>query len=637
MNNVEWFNDAVREAWGVEPPNPVRFAEDFVQLPGSAIARHFYVSATPWLAEPLYRAAQGIWTPPADFHLDMSTEARTVTLMKPVQTGGSTFGEVMMLYWIIYARGIIQYNWTDDDKAKERWAKRLDSILDACAPVKEMRRRLQRDNDNICAIDFGPCFLQVQGAFNPNNLDSDTVPNQINEEVHNWKPGHLAKARNRSSAVWNFKSLDVSNAGDVGSQMDKAFKDGTAQHWEVKCPGCGQYHRMRTRWNPRHPELGGLRYDSAKRKDGSRDYNEIERTARFQMPCGAVVRNNPAERKALSVSGRYSEPTNKEANLKNRSYTYQAVSVDFIDWVGLIKKKYEALLARDYGDPKPWEIYMKEQECVSFDPDDVPLQNETIVVNSGKKNRDGLPGEKIRLGQLDRQQGNKQKGELPHWWGTIRDFAIVDGKIKSLLVFEGKLETDELAARCILADHGCRPWNVCVDSGNDTTHVYLFCMQHGFNAIKGGSSKESLYPHPDGSRRIFSPERPLHSMIGAPPKYQYLPSGGKMIPDPREPMFWLYSKGGIRERFHWLRSNTDFGTPEDVSDDYRAHMESEVREESRHPSTGEPVFYWYQRTSRNDLFVCECYCAMQLDMAGWVGSEVAAASTSGAQNQKNKP
>ena len=39
---------------------------------------------------------------------------------------------------------------------------------------------------NKCSVDFPTCFLQMQGAFNPNNLDSDTVRYQINEEVHNW-------------------------------------------------------------------------------------------------------------------------------------------------------------------------------------------------------------------------------------------------------------------------------------------------------------------------------------------------------------------------------------------------------------------------------------------------------------------
>lgn len=637
-SDATWLGDVMLRAWGDPPPDPVKFAEDHVQLPTSSISQHFYVSATPWIAEPLYRAAQGIWQPPREFHLDMSVEARTITMMKPVQTGGSTLGEIMMLYWIMFGRGLIQYNWENDDKAKERWDKRLDAILDACAPVKELRDRLARDDDNVCSIDFARCFLQVQGAFNPNNLDSDTVPFQINEEVHSWKPGHLNKARNRSSAVWNHKSIDISNAGDVGSQLDKAFKDGTAQHWEVRCPGCGKFHRMRTRWSDKRPDLGGLRYDSGKARKAKHqyDYNVIERTVRFQMPCGAIIPHAPGPRKALSVSGRYSDPTNPDANLKNRSFTYQAVSVDFIDWVALIKKKHEALLARDYGDPKPWEIYMKEQECVSFDPDDVPITENVVTVGIKSKTREGLQvPQKLRLGQIDRQQGIKAKGELPHWWATIRDFAIVDGKITSLLVWEGKRETDELAAS-VMRDHGVNPWNVVVDSGDDTTHVYLFCMQHGFNAIKGGSTKDTLYPHPDGARRIFSPERPLHPMIGAPPLYPYIPDGDKMIPDPREPIFCLYSKGGIRERFHWLRSNTDFRTPEDVSEDYQMHMESEIREETRHPSSGEVIYFWHQRTTRNDLFVCECYCAMQLDMAGWIAAEVQNATTSGENNKKNK-
>src|SRR5207245_1234492 len=104
-------------------------------------------------------------------------------------------------------------------------------------------------------VDFGNVFFRMQGAFIPDNLDSDTIPLQINEEVHAWEPGHLKKARNRSTAVWNFKSGDISNAGKRGDQLDQAFSDGTMQYWQVKCPGCGEYHAMQTKWNPEKPNL----------------------------------------------------------------------------------------------------------------------------------------------------------------------------------------------------------------------------------------------------------------------------------------------------------------------------------------------------------------------------------------------
>jgi hypothetical protein len=76
-----------------------------------------------------------------------------------------------------------------------------------------------------------------------------------------------------------------------------------AQQWEVKCQGCGLFHVMQTRWDDKRPDLGGLRYDAA--KDADYDYQQIISTLRYQMPCGYLVREDTAQRRALSLSGRW--------------------------------------------------------------------------------------------------------------------------------------------------------------------------------------------------------------------------------------------------------------------------------------------------------------------------------------------
>jgi hypothetical protein len=141
------------------------------------------------------------------------------------------------------------------------------------------------------------------------------------------------------------------------------------------------------------------------------------------------------------------------------------------------------------------------------------------------------------------------KGEFPHWWLVIRD-ALENGD--SQLVFEGKVETDENVIE-ILDRHECLRYCGVADSGDDTTHVYQFCLKYGIHAIKGG--KEAFYSHPDKSKKIYSVERPLHAMLNAPPKFEYqwqvvaeysdagIPNYvSKLLPVKAEPKFWLYSK-----------------------------------------------------------------------------------------------
>jgi hypothetical protein len=611
---------SVRQSMPKPTPDPITWAEQFIKLPGSARSKHFRIDVSPWLREPLMRAS------------DLVT--RVVTLMKPVQSGGSVFGEIMLLYWIVFGRGFLQYNWSNDKRADERWESRVDGVLKACAIVAEM---MEHAKVAKCEINFGHVFFRMQGAFVSDNLDSDSVRLQINEEVHAWEPGHLKKARNRSTAVWDFKSLDVSNAGMLGDQLDQEFHKGTVQRWEVKCPGCGLYHYMRTKWDDRHPELGGLRYDAEGSRLGSYvyNYNVLRPTIRFQMPCGFAIHNEDmSTRKSLSLSGRYSEPGNVGAELSHRSYTYEAVIVDYIDWMQLIKDKHDALRSRSLGDPQPWIKYKQERECIPYDPNDVPIIGLTTVVKGLQKTREGLPGNKLRLFELDRQQGDKSKNEFPHWWLVIRDAQAHEGKLRTRLVFEGKVETDEQVIS-ILDDHKCNRWQGCADSGDDTTHVYLFCLKYGINAIKGGA--EEFYSHEGGVRRIFSPEKPLHAMINRESKYAYVDvnvGNGKIVrmPDPREPMFWLYSKPGIRERLYYLRNNTAWETPEDVSEEYHSHMEAEERIADKRPD-GSTFYKWVQHKDRNDLFVCECYVAMQIDQAGLILLEMNKPAENEAKNK----
>ena len=594
-----------------QAPLPIiEWAEKNVILPNSVRSARFDCSITPWLQEPLERAT--------------GSGTETVTLVKPVQSGGSVMGQILLLYWIVNPRGrFLQFNWSNDKRALEKWNSDIEPILTSCPLVQEKMARLPRFEGKKCEIDFGRVFFRMQGVFVPDNLDSDSVALQINEEIHSWEPGHLKKARGRQTAVSIAirKAVDISNAGKKGDQLYEAFTAGTMQNWQVQCPGCNQFHSMRTHWENRHPEFGGLRYDSegARLDNGRYDYNKIRSTVRFQMPCGYVVADDTMERRRLSLGGRFSEPTNAGAEAKHRSYTYEAVAVDYIDWVDLIKEKHEALYALRYGDPQPWRRYRTERECLFYDPEEMPISGGKIVINTAiKKKREGLGGNRLRLFALDRQRGENLKNEFPYWWMIIRDFVKDETGLHSLLVFEGKMETDDEVLNQLKV-HECSPWQGVADSGNDTTHVYLFCLKNGINAIKGG--KTVFYTHPDGSRKAYSPERPLASMLNRTTIYPLITIGKNQMPDPREPLFWLYSKSGIRERLYWLRKTTDYQTPGDVSEEYQLHQEAEERQARRQPRTGEEIVEYIQLKKRNDQYVNECYIAMQADMAGLIGDQ----------------
>jgi hypothetical protein len=621
LDERQWLFTTAAEVIPEDPiGSPVEWGRKHVRLIGSAKAEAYNPEITPWTKQPIEWCDDGI--------------TRIVTYVKPIQAGGSGAGEIILCRWVSTKHsGDIQYNWEDDIKADERWEKRIEKILRACEPVMK-RWPKEREKAKKGLVIFPHCNLTVQGVFTDSNLDSDSIRFQINEEIHNWEPGRLKKAYGRTTAFWDSVIFNISNASEKGDQLHLALINGTHQHWEVKCPGCGFYHVMRTRWDDKRPDLGGLRYDSdgCKRPDGTYNYNKMESTIRFQMPCGYPVRDTEdmAERRQLADSGRYGEPTNDGAHISHRSATLEAVSVYYIPFIKLIQEKHEALRAMYSGDPEPWKRYLQERECQFWDPEERPLAGKVVINTAIKKDREGLRKNPLfysRLFALDRQQGTLAKGELPHWWLVIRD-VLTNGD--SLLVFEGKVETDENVIE-ILDRHECLRFSGVADSGDDTTHVYQFCLKYGIHAIKGG--KEAFYAHPDKSKKIYSVERPLHAMLNAPSKYEYTwqevpeySSDGtaipvaKLAPVKEEPMFWLYSKAGIRDRLSWLRAGgfVKWEVPGDVSNDYKKHMEAEELEKQV-DATGHITMVWRQYSERNDLFVCECYIAKLMEIAGLIG------------------
>lgn len=594
------------------------WAEQCIRLPGSTLSERFNITITPWLREPLERIA------------DNST--RTVTFVKPIQCGGSSIGEIALAWWSSYGRGIIQNNWPKDDRAKSRWNERILPVLERCRSVKWSGDRFDRTN---CQANLIGATLKVQGVFIPDALDSDSVPYQVNEEVHSWKPGHMAKARGRQTAVWYSKAVDISNAGLTGDQLEGEYMAGTQQVWMVRCPGCGSYHKLQSRWEESKPELGGLRYDSAgcKRDDGSFDYNKLRPTIRYQMPCGHEVRDTPTERRALSLSGKYSEPQNTGATLTHRSYNLEAVSIDYIPWLKLIQEKHIALRSLKHGDPEPWRRYITERECRFYSEEMRPFQGRVVINSALKKNRGGLENRAARLWAADKQRGYRAQGELSHYWLVIRD-VMENGD--SLLVYEGQVSTDaELIT--ILDDHACPRYAGGVDASWDTKSVLELCYRTGLNAFMGNASHKGWFVHGDKVKRFYSEGKPLHAELNMPPKFNYAGSVDGWLPSREEPMVIQYNLAGmlanlffIREHEMNVKANDPHGdfikweVPGDASEEYKLQNEAWERTTVKQVKTNDEIEGFKKIRKADHMTMCEGYIAMMMDIGGYLAGRLSA-------------
>lgn len=618
-----WAADAWRRSIpDLRAPDILDHCEKKLRLPGSARSEQFSVMHTSWIREPLSMLTKRIEDGGKIIAL------KTLTFIKPVQSGGSTLGKAAICYWIRYGQGNILYYWPTDKKADQKWSSEIYPCLQKTVGDLFPDPRF-RSLNTTGFISLPSGNLWCRGAFTLTNVTSDNARYEVNEELHDeegWIPGRHEQAIGRTTAQWSPVIINITSAGDEGGQAHSAWKDSTQQHFQVKCPGCSNphheansvYHVMRTRWNDKEPHLGGLRYDAegCRRADGGYDYNRLESTIRFQMPCGFLVHDLPSERRPLSISGCYTAPSNTGAHLSNRGYTLEAVSVDYIPFIKLIQQKHTAWRAMRGGDPEPWKTYLKERECKFWNPEERPSMGRIILTKDAKKQREGLAGRAMRAFALDRQRGRWSMGETPHWWLLIRDI-MPNGD--SMLVWEGKCLTDADAIG-VLKDHDCLMTCGVADASYDPQHVYPFCMAYGINAIKcegrerGISQKE--FRHGDGSKRIFSEEEPLFKIAGCPAKYET-----EEGIDPREPMFWHASAHGMQERLAWLMGEhqlksaegvpVKWETPEDVSEDYKSHMEGLEWDEEKKA--------WREVKKRFDLRWCEGVVAMLAEMAGLIG------------------
>ena len=607
---------------GIPSPMPpiIEWAEANVRLNG-AKGEMFRIDNTPWTRLPI--------------ELCFDPEIREVTLVKPTRTGGSAAGHVVICGWSKTAMGQIQYNWPTDKKAADMWEKELENIF---------KRSLKISPEQKGLIKLPNCIISVQGVFAEGNLDSDTIPNQVIEEVHAWERGMLAKAYGRGDACDFPIRFNISNAGMEGDQLHQAFKDGTMRQWEVECPGCKKFHVMRVRWDERHPELGGLwyDYDHAKRADGSYDYNVIAKTIRYKMPCGHEVPDDITVRRALSAGGRYSEPFNTGARPGVESMTYQAVACHTMDWVGIIKRRNNALLARRFGDEDSYRKYVQEVECEFYSGDKIPFQGAVVLTSGAIINRTGLENEIGKIWAADWQQGFKHLGELTHYWLVIES---VLANCSSQVIFADKV-ADEGELLTVLRQHGITGddgGGLCdgfVDASKNTKHILSFCYRSGVNAVVGGDVGQKGFRWPDGSNQYYAMKKFIYKELNMPPKFEMILTREGYVEDPAEPFIIRYNKAGLLKNHFFIRemkpnvlAANPQATPEhyierivpgDIGEDYLKHHAAWERDLTAKGVKKMGEVEGFKQIARGDhLMSCSTYIDLMKDLTGLLGNRLA--------------
>lgn len=580
-----------------------QWAEDVgFALPGSLRSAKFRVDIAPWLRVPL--------------DITDRPTVRRLLAMAAVQTSKSTLGEVFIGRRLATDPGNMLYNWEDELKAKELWNDRIERTI---RQAKQIAHRLPSANvkQRQMEIQFRDgYYFRIQGIKAVSSRQSKSVRYLVNEEVKDWEPGALTDLRNRVTAAWNSFELNITPASIEGDEVHALWNESTQLVYHVRCPNCARQQKPRFRTRP--GQRGGLficdpasdaELARVKKGEHEYDYTEIARLLYYECEeCGHRWKDTPRERQQFVGDGRDNYVSmNPGAPDTDQACAWNALIVPWIPWVGLVKEFHNALRAMRFGDISLYQNFVQKREVEFFktDPDDLPRESTVEITAGVKKDREGMADRQFRFLLADKQRGSAKKGEAPHYWVVIRDWKPG----RAVLVYEGRVNTDE-ELEGLRMDYGVDPVFCAVDTGDGATTVdaYKFCAKYGFTALKG--EDKSGYAHIVNGEKItrrFSPDQRAYATV----------DNGAQIPI----TLILYSKQGIRDALHYLRTSNGFGweVPEDVSEDYKKHMDSEELVDWHIPKTGQRIKIWKQIKRRNDLFVCECYQALYADIAGIIG------------------
>lgn len=344
-------------------------------------------------------------------------------------------------------------------------------------------------------------------------------------------------------------------------------------------------------------KTGGLRYETYKRDDGTYDFDRIAPTIHYECEhCGHKMFDDYETRRQRSLKGRYPSPLFGS----HIGLHMEQASVYWISYRNIVQQKLEAISALRRGDKQPWIVYIQRSEGGFYDPRYRP-HLDGLKLNNGIKKREGLEGRRLRAMTVDKQRGSIRAGETPHYWVVIRDWI---SPLRSRLVWEGRRQTGQ-DLEDLREEYGIKASHIVVDSGFDAPGVYELCLRYGYCAIKG-SGRETWTHDVRGKKthRIYSPMEWIDPFFGTDKASIY------------EVPLILYSKKGIRDRLEAIRdhSRSNYEIPGDVSKNYKEHMVSEEKLEMENKKDGSTELVWVQQAKRNDLFVCECYQTLVVDL-----------------------
>lgn len=307
-----------KTGWTPRPPIPVwQWAEREVDF-----------SRAPSLDTPIHGKYDADYMPYWKEVVECLTnpEIREIAVLKATRAGGS---ENVLLNAIRYAVAVKPQPTlyvTSDQLSAERFMEKR--VVRGLRCAKETDRALRQAKSTMYDISFPTMDFRVTWPRNKAAFRQDGFGLVLCDEVSTW-PDYSPDMARRRTDTYPFPHVCWVSSADPAQKRPSdddpifsLYRLGDMRKWRCPDPAGGWFtFELGTRGQ------AGLQWDkSAKREDGTWDYDKVAASAWYQTPGGARIEN--ADRLKTVRAGHW-EPTNPHAKASCRSYHVNSFLVPF--------------------------------------------------------------------------------------------------------------------------------------------------------------------------------------------------------------------------------------------------------------------------------------------------------------------
>ncbi|EIQ01619.1 bacteriophage tail assembly protein [Opitutaceae bacterium TAV1] len=550
------------------------------------------------------------------FNFALNDQVRMINLLKGVQTAGSLVGDIFFDWALKNQPAPMMMTYQSDDDAEQHYVTRIEPTLRATDVLWPILERVRKKRD---LYQFPAMNVYFQGA-NMNSLQRKSIRYEVNDEVWDWKPGMLSEAWARTEGYQEIsKIFNISQGGEEGTDWDMCWHDGRRYEWGWHCRECRHHQPLaffsemlddsRTR--------AGIVWSDIRGRDGQRDIDRCAASARLRCcRCGREHPDEPATWEHVNTSGDYLclDPDRSVTNVS-------------LHWSSLVNGRYASLVReflranqiKKQGNTDPLKkFYQKKLAQMWSDA----AAEEKVVLSLGEYLKEPALTAGYVPASIDREINRCITADFQEGRGSdTRHFIIVcrawrdDGS--SRLLWEGRLNTPaDLYALQIALD--VAPACVCVDGGHARNEVATWCARYGWTVLIGDDLE--TFPHtPRHRKRGEKPTQRPYSM-----RFKIDPRRGQVGQGRRFAHAFTWSNPTVKKLTWNLRHGRGarWELPTDLSADYKAQIDTEVRKRVLDKKTGRPRYWWVTLDENNHAWDCENMQTVFALMAGILAEDI---------------